>query len=167
MIFAVPLSDDNPTVNPPILTYFLIGACVGAFLWQLGHNERLILYAYGMIPAELFGLWLRKRRRPLTCVTDDDIRVFASRPPLRSLRCTAYSAGRHLIRHLRHRRLVLPPPALFSARIERVVADYDAHLCNVAGLAAATRLYCRRYAREFLHSVFGTGPIRWSHPIRA
>ena len=57
MIFAVPLSDDNPTVNPPILTYFLIGACVGAFLWQLGHNERLILYAYGMIPAELFGLW--------------------------------------------------------------------------------------------------------------
>ena len=25
MIFAVPLSDDNPTVNPPILTYFLIG----------------------------------------------------------------------------------------------------------------------------------------------
>ena len=57
MIFAVPLSDDNPTVNPPILTFFLIGACVGSFLWQLGHNERFILYAYGMIPAELFGLW--------------------------------------------------------------------------------------------------------------
>ena len=57
MIFAVPLSDDNPTVQTPILTYFLIGACVGAFLWQLGHNERFILYAYGMIPAELFGLW--------------------------------------------------------------------------------------------------------------
>src|ERR1700757_3290812 len=57
MIFAVPLSDDNPTVNPPILTYFLIGACTGAFLWQLGHNERVILYTYGMIPAEFFGLW--------------------------------------------------------------------------------------------------------------
>src|SRR3954452_1409430 len=57
MIFAVPLSDDNPTVNPPILTFFLIGACVGSFLWQLGHNEGFILYAYGMIPAELFGLW--------------------------------------------------------------------------------------------------------------
>ncbi len=57
MIFAVPLSDDNPTVNTPILTYFLIGACTGAFLWQLGHNERIILYTYGMIPAELFGLW--------------------------------------------------------------------------------------------------------------
>jgi len=57
MIFAVPISDDNPTVSPPVLTYFIIGTCVGAFLWQLGHNERLILYTYGMIPAELFGLW--------------------------------------------------------------------------------------------------------------
>ena len=57
MIFAVPLSDDNPTVSAPIVTYVLIGVCTGAFLWQLGHNERIILYAYGMIPAELFGLW--------------------------------------------------------------------------------------------------------------
>jgi membrane associated rhomboid family serine protease len=57
MIFAVPLSDDNPTVRPPIVTYFLIGMCSGAFLWQLGHDERVILYTYGMIPAELFGIW--------------------------------------------------------------------------------------------------------------
>ena len=57
MIFAVPLSDDNPTAGAPIVTYFLIGLCTGAFLWELGHNERVILYTYGMIPAELFGLW--------------------------------------------------------------------------------------------------------------
>jgi rhomboid family protein len=57
MIFAVPLYDDNPTARAPILTYLLIGLCVGAFLWQLGHNERVVLYTYGMIPAELFGLW--------------------------------------------------------------------------------------------------------------
>src|SRR5215472_7254916 len=57
MIFAVPISDDNPTVSAPVLTFALIGTCVGAFLWQLGHDERLILYAYGMVPAELFGLW--------------------------------------------------------------------------------------------------------------
>jgi membrane associated rhomboid family serine protease len=55
VIFAVPLYDDNPTDRAPIVTYFLIGMCTGAFLWQLGHNERLI--PYGMIPAELFGLW--------------------------------------------------------------------------------------------------------------
>jgi membrane associated rhomboid family serine protease len=57
VIFAVPLYDDNPTARPPVVTYFLIGLCTGAFLWQLGHSERVILYSYGMIPAELFGLW--------------------------------------------------------------------------------------------------------------
>ena len=57
MIFAVPLYDDNPTVRTPIVTYFLIGLCIGAFLWQLGQNGRAIQYSYGMIPAELFGLW--------------------------------------------------------------------------------------------------------------
>jgi len=57
MIFAVPLYDDNPTARDPIVTYLLIGLCLGAFLWQLGQNERAILYGYGMIPAELFGLW--------------------------------------------------------------------------------------------------------------
>jgi rhomboid family protein len=57
MIFAIPLHDDNPTTRTPIVTYFLIGMSVGAFLWQLGHNERVIFYTFGMIPAELFGLW--------------------------------------------------------------------------------------------------------------
>jgi membrane associated rhomboid family serine protease len=57
VIFAVPLYDDNPTVRVPVVTYFLIGMCIGAFLWQLGYNERVVLYSYGMIPAELFGLW--------------------------------------------------------------------------------------------------------------
>ena len=57
MIFAVPLHDDNPTIRSPIVTYLLIGMSTGRFLWQLGHNERVILYTFGMIPAELFGLW--------------------------------------------------------------------------------------------------------------
>jgi membrane associated rhomboid family serine protease len=57
VIFAVPLYDDNPTARAPVVTYFLIGMCSGAFLWQLGHSEREVLFGYGMIPAELFGLW--------------------------------------------------------------------------------------------------------------
>jgi len=57
VIFAVPLYDDNPTVRPPVVTYFLIGLCTGAFLWQLGQNEHRIVFTYGMIPAELFGFW--------------------------------------------------------------------------------------------------------------
>jgi membrane associated rhomboid family serine protease len=57
MIFALPLYDDNPTAREPVVTYLLIGLCIGAFLWQLGQSERAVLYSYGMIPAELFGLW--------------------------------------------------------------------------------------------------------------
>jgi hypothetical protein len=55
VIFAVPLYDDNPTKRAPAATWFLIGFCTGAFLWKLGHNQRAILYLYGMIPAVLFG----------------------------------------------------------------------------------------------------------------
>jgi membrane associated rhomboid family serine protease len=61
MIFALPLYDDNPTARDPIVTYLLIGLCVGGFLWQLGQDERAVLYSYGMIPADLFGLWHRPR----------------------------------------------------------------------------------------------------------
>jgi membrane associated rhomboid family serine protease len=57
MIFALPLYDENPTAREPVVTYLLIGLCIGAFLWQLGQPERAVLYSYGMIPAELFGLW--------------------------------------------------------------------------------------------------------------
>ena len=57
MIFALPLYDDNPTARDPVITYLLIGLCVGAFLWQLGQDEGAVLYSYGMIPARLFGLW--------------------------------------------------------------------------------------------------------------
>ncbi len=55
MVFAFPLYDDNPIVRPPIVTYGLIGLCVGAFLWQLGQSQHQVLYGYGMIPAVLFG----------------------------------------------------------------------------------------------------------------
>ena len=55
MIFALPLYDDNPIRRPPVVTYALIGMCIGAFLWQLGQNEHIVAYRYGMIPAVLFG----------------------------------------------------------------------------------------------------------------
>ena len=55
MIFTVPLYDDNPARRPAIVNYALIGLCIGAFLWQLGHDQHRVLYGYGMIPAVLFG----------------------------------------------------------------------------------------------------------------
>ncbi|HZT86677.1 MAG TPA: rhomboid family intramembrane serine protease [Stellaceae bacterium] len=64
MFFFLPLYDDNPIERPPLVTYLLIGLCIGAFLWQLGQDEVFVAYAYGMVPAELFGHW-RPRGFPL------------------------------------------------------------------------------------------------------
>jgi membrane associated rhomboid family serine protease len=54
----IPLHDDNPTTLRPVVTIALIAICVLVFLWQMslppGAAERAV-YAYGMIPAVLFG----------------------------------------------------------------------------------------------------------------
>ena len=55
MIFALPLYDDNPIREAPVVTWTLIGLCIGAWLWQLGQDPQLVAYRYGMIPAVLFG----------------------------------------------------------------------------------------------------------------
>jgi membrane associated rhomboid family serine protease len=55
VIFALPLYDDNPIQRTPVVTYVLIGMCVGAFLWQLGQEPGTAALQYGMIPAVLFG----------------------------------------------------------------------------------------------------------------
>jgi membrane associated rhomboid family serine protease len=55
VILAIPLYGDAPLRRAPIVNYWLIGLCVGAFFWQLGYNQHRLLYGYGMIPAVLFG----------------------------------------------------------------------------------------------------------------
>jgi membrane associated rhomboid family serine protease len=56
-MMPIPLYDDNPKTDVPVTTYLLIGLCTGAFLWELGHNPWLVARTYGMVPAEVFGLW--------------------------------------------------------------------------------------------------------------
>ena len=54
----IPLKDDNPTSNRPIVTYFLIGLCVVVFLIQLGsqsYKTGQLFYSYGLIPSVLMG----------------------------------------------------------------------------------------------------------------
>ena len=54
----IPLKDDNPTSNKPIVTYFLIGACVLVFIVQLGsqsYKTGQLFYSYGLIPSVLMG----------------------------------------------------------------------------------------------------------------
>ncbi len=54
MIFALPLYDDNPIRRAPVVTYTLIGMCLGAFLWQLAQDPDRVAFEFGMIPARLF-----------------------------------------------------------------------------------------------------------------
>ena len=54
----IPLKDDNPTSNKPIVTYFLIGSCVLIFFIQLGsqsYKTGQLFYSYGLIPSVLMG----------------------------------------------------------------------------------------------------------------
>ena len=54
----IPLKDDNPTSNKPIVTYFLIGICVVIFFAQLGsesYKTGQFFYSYGLIPSVLMG----------------------------------------------------------------------------------------------------------------
>ena len=60
-MFFFPLNDDNPPHSRPFLSYILLAACVLIFFWQLSfsaENQRIAIYAYGMIPARLFGFAL-------------------------------------------------------------------------------------------------------------
>jgi membrane associated rhomboid family serine protease len=55
----IPLSDDNPSELPPIVTISLIMTCTLVFLWQLSHGtygSRTLVYSYGLIPSVLFGI---------------------------------------------------------------------------------------------------------------
>ena len=54
----IPLKDDNPTSNKPIVTYFLIGLCVIIFLAQFSsqsYKSGQLFYSYGLIPSVLMG----------------------------------------------------------------------------------------------------------------
>jgi membrane associated rhomboid family serine protease len=57
-MLILPLYDDNPRSTIPVVTYSLIAACALVFLWQQSLGPRAqsdIAFAYGMVPAVLFG----------------------------------------------------------------------------------------------------------------
>ena len=58
-MFFLPFRDDNPHNTTPLVTWCLIALCVAAFLWQQTldvQTARVAILAYGIIPADLFGL---------------------------------------------------------------------------------------------------------------
>jgi site-specific recombinase XerC len=139
-------------------------ATLEGFLARLHHrgHSRNTIQNY-LHAAEVFLQWLRKRRRPIDYVDETAIRNFACRRPCGSRpRANVHAALRHLLRHLRGTGVVAPRLPASRSAVERIVADYDAYLHGTCGLAASTRLYRRRYAREFIQFVFGSGRIGWN-----
>ena len=54
----IPLKDDNPTANKPIITLLIIGFCVLIFIIQIGssnYKTGQLFYSYGLIPSVLMG----------------------------------------------------------------------------------------------------------------
>ena len=54
----IPLKDDNPTENRPVVTYFIISLCILVFLLELSSSSYRtgeLFYSYGLIPSVLMG----------------------------------------------------------------------------------------------------------------
>jgi len=54
----IPLRDDNPTTEKPIITYFIISLCILVFLFQFTlqtYKSGQLFYSYGLIPSVLMG----------------------------------------------------------------------------------------------------------------
>lgn len=52
----IPISDDNPGITAPIVSWAIIAACVAAYIWQLslGPRETQAIMALGFVPLSLF-----------------------------------------------------------------------------------------------------------------
>jgi integrase/recombinase XerD len=55
-----------------------------------------------------------------------------------------------------------PRPTSPLTPVEVILGDYRGHLRDTCGLAESTCSYRLRYAREFLQSQFGDGPVCWA-----
>ncbi len=57
-MFTLPLSDDNPTERPAVITWAIIALCGVVFFWQLSlppQGDRAAALSFGMVPSVLLG----------------------------------------------------------------------------------------------------------------
>lgn len=110
--------------------------------------------------AEHFSRWLGRRRVSVREIDEHTVERFVGGhlprcrcpiPAAKSKAASRAALGR-LVRFLREHDLSSKPSPRLSQQVS-LVEEYDRYLREVAGLAAATRLYRRRYAREFLDAV--------------
>ncbi len=118
--------------------------------------------------ADHFTRWLARLDTSLSAVNEREVMRFLDRhlprcrcpEPGPCTRVTARAALHHFLRILRREGRVPPRVPDTPAAIMAEVAAYDTHLRDTCGLASATRIYRRRYLREFLHATFGSHAIQ-------
>ena len=135
------------------------------YLVQRGHAG----FQQYLQAAEHFGRWVGTQGISPAAVDAAVVRRFLTRH-LPHCRCR-HPASRHQISNraaLRHLLRCMGKAAsnpagqgMASAAVDSVVKDFDEYLQKVAGLADNTRLYRRRYVREFIQATFRRGPVRW------
>jgi integrase/recombinase XerD len=130
------------------------------FLHSRGYARRTIRRY--VREAELFLNSIRRRRRTIATIDETMVRSFACRRRQQERpQADAHAALRHLLRHLREARIVAPKAILLRPAVEKTLSDYDSYLERVCGLAIATRLRRRYFARQFMEFVFGSRWIDW------
>jgi len=128
-------------------------------------------YGHGTIQqylqaAEHFGRWVGRlgRSRPVDeplvrRFLDEHLPRCRCRTPRSSYRIQVRAALRHLVRLATAHDGTGSGLTVDVTPIESVVSAFDQHMRDTCGLSEATRLYRRRYAREFLAVKFGRRPI--------
>ncbi len=118
----------------------------------------LRLYAHS---TEHMGAWLKLRRVPLRRLDDLTLSRFLNHlqsctcsPPAPCERKVAQASARHLVRLLRSQGKLSDHGAA-KRPIDRELWRYDRHLADTCGLAENTRVYSRRFVRQFLARKFG------------
>lgn len=133
------------------------------YLLDLRHSRETILQYLQSI--EHLGTWLGAEGIPTASL---DERVVASflKNHLRRCSCsgpasrTVHSlraSARHFLCSLRQRGRIPQVVARSSTPIDLAIEEFDRHLVETCGLAINTRIYRRRYVRQFLQRRFGRG----------
>ena len=130
-------------------------------LKERGYAARTTMM-YGQVAGH-FAQWIFDQRVPFESVDERKVSRFLDRH-LPQCRCplpgprtrfTVRAALRHFLEILRREGYVRVPPVGEPCSVTIEVGAFDDYLRDTCGLAAATRVYRRRYAREFLRETFG------------
>ena len=140
-------------------------ADLAEYLTARGHSPGTVRnYVRGV---EHFERWFAKQTQSHAGLREATIREFLTThlpqcscpPPVVTHINNVRAALNHLVRMLQRQGLSAFVPRAASTPVDEEVGAFDEYLVEVCGAALQTRIYRRRYVREFLWSLFGTGPV--------